>query len=150
MLSAAQMLWTRFCSQTTVAPPPLGCGYWNAPSEAPTLFPLDTFLNGSRPRNLFFFFSFFSTFLLLLLLLSPLPPPTPPYLPPQCHLCYIIQRESCASETNLTVGEDISPGRMEVVFQPTNQIVTLSMYDSVLFYPSNECMSTECPVTSLL
>ena len=28
--------------------------------------------------------------------------------------------------------------------------MTLPFYGCVFFYPSNECMSTECPVTSLL
>lgn len=105
-------------------------------------------------RATFFVFFFFY--------FPPPPVPLPPPLPPQCHLCYIIQRESCASERTLIVGEYISHGGMEVLSpgwsqpanqptnQPTNQIVTLSMYDFVLFYPSNECMSTECPVTSLL
>lgn len=30
------------------------------------------------------------------------------------------------------------------------KVITLPFYGSVLFYPSTECMSTECPVTYLL
>lgn len=29
-------------------------------------------------------------------------------------------------------------------------VITLPLYGCVIFYPSTECMSTECPVTSLL